>query len=353
MRFLLGLVFLALGVALVHCVGGEIASGGTDGGAEGSAGSDAANEQDGTFVGSDAGGDQDGAATDGGARDSAPADAARCTPDASWGTPQIVSELNENSSRNLGAALSDDELTVYFSSNRLRDGGVGAYAGFDVFSATRATYTGTFAGIQRLPVSDPSASVPELFASQTSTGLRLYFDTYRTGRGVWVSTRPGITSDYITASPIDVINGGGGENGTPHVLPDESAVYFSTSRGGAGFDIYRAPIVGGIVGSPAPVGGGVNVTSVNELNIAVTPDDLTIYFGSARDNTGYDFDIWVATRPNKSVTFSNLTKLPPAINDRSGGTTANFPTHVTADNCILYFGRQVAGVEQIWRVQRN
>ena len=357
-----GVLALALtlfcSIALVHCVGDVADVTAQDGGADGNLPDTTQPVADGSSGGVDATtadtSPPDDAAKNDGAAGDAGSDAPpgpRCSPDGGWGTPQVVPELNDTHNSG-GATLSADELTVYFTSDRLRDGGTGGFAGYDVFTGTRADPSAAFANIRRVPVSDPSGDVPDLYASQTSNNLKLYFDTYRPGRGVWVSTRASTVSDYTTAAAVTIINNGGGENGTPYVLPDESAIYFTSSRGGAGFDVYRAPITGGVVGASALVGGGVS-SAAAELNVAVSPDDLTIYFGSARDNTGYDMDIWVATRPNTAAQFGNLTKLPANVNDRTGGATANYPSFVTADGCVLYYSRQISGVTQIWRVKRN
>jgi hypothetical protein len=343
-RFLLAAcVVLAGFVALASCIGDDpaLVASTADSGNDALAG-----EQDGggtELPPPDAGGPPDAA---GGDAHSGP----RCTPGGGWGTPAPVSELNTISSRNMNAHLSVDELTVHFASDRLRDGGVGAFAGFDLFRATRTSPDGTFGTPVRIPLSDPD--VPDIGASETADGKTIYFDTYRPSRGVWVATRAAVTSDFADPQAVAGINNGGGENGAPFVLSDHSAVYFATSRVvGQSFEIFRAEINGGLVGAVATV-EGVN-SEASDTNPVATVDDLTLYFASARDNGGSAHDIFVATRASTTATFGSLTKLPATINVQTGGTTANRPSYVTADECVLYFTRLTGGQEQIWRVKRD
>jgi hypothetical protein len=138
----------------------------------------------------------------------------------------------------------------------------------------------------------------------------------------------------------------------PFVVADRSALYFSTNRvAGQAFEIFRAELTDGVVTSvgPAP---GVN-SAASDMYPVATADERTLYFASARDSSGYDLDIFVATRLDKASAFGDVTKLPAAINDRTAPTTANYPDHVTADGCVLYFTRVTSGREQIWRVARN
>jgi hypothetical protein len=280
---------------------------------------------------------------------------ARCSPDGGWGTPEAVADLNDGH-RNHAATLSYDERTVYFSSNRLSDGGAGYYAGFDLFTATRATASGPFSGVRLMPVS-ASGDVPDMFPSELLDGLTLYFDSYRTNqtRQVWTATRTSTATDYANAEPVSAINDGGGENGDPYALPNGSAIYFASNRaGGAGsFDLYEAPVTGGVVGAPIAL-GGLNTASAEQY-VAPTPDDLTLYFGSARDHSGYDMDIFVATRTTAAQPFGTPQKLPDSINVHADWVTANYPTYITRDGCVLYFTRAnvQAGRAEIWRVARQ
>lgn len=354
------LAFFTLAVfaaAFIYCVGDEVASNpgsSPDGGTDANGGGTDANGN------ADTGGGGNDAASDAGL--DADADAApRCNPDAAagWGTPEVVGELNSNdSSRAFCARLSADELTAYFTSNRLRDAGdTGGYPGFDIFKAGRTTPTGTFDTPVRIPPSyftpNLTANPPDLCPTVTADGFKMYIDTYQPGRSIYLATRGSLMADFTNPGTVSAINNGGGENGTPYVLPDNTGIYFTSSRVGSKFDIYHSDIQSGLVASATPV-DALNDTTAADMFPVVTPNDLTIYWGSTRDNGGYNYDIFVATRANKTDAFSNVTKLPASINNfGTGGVTANYPSYVTADECILYFSRTTSGKDTIWRVKRN
>jgi len=350
------LAFFTLAVfaaAFIYCVGDDVgASSGSlpDGGTDANGGGNDANDNN------DTGSGNNDAATDAGT--DADADAApRCSGDAGWGTPEIVGELNSNdNSRDFCARLSSDELTAYFTSNRYRDAGdTGGYPGFDIFKAGRMLPTGTFGTPARIPPSfftpNLTANPPDLCPTVTADGTKMYIDTYQPGRSIYLATKTG--NDFTNPTAVSAINNGGGENGTPYVLPDNTRIYFTSSRVGSKFDLYYSDIQSGLVAAAVPV-NGVNDATYADMFPVATANDLTLYFGSSRDNAGYNFDIFVATRASTGDDFGNVTKLPASINAYGdGGVTANYPSYVTADECILYFTRTTSGKDTIWRVKKN
>jgi hypothetical protein len=68
----------------------------------------------------------------------------------------------------------------------------------------------------------------------------------------------------------------------------------------------------------------------------LTPDELVLYLTSSRTGGAGGTDIWMATRATTAVNFDtpiNIAALNTA-SPESGG-------WVSADNCVIYFGRNV------------
>jgi Tol biopolymer transport system component len=127
------------------------------------------------------------------------------------------------------------------------------------------------------------------------------------------------------------VNDPSGGDQTPFFREDGQVLYFASSRVAAnGNDIYRSQRDGSEFQPPVVV-DELN-TRYNEVGPAATPDDLTIYFASARPGAMGDMDIYVATRQSKSGRFSHVRPVTelntPAV---------EIPSFVTRDNCTLYF----------------
>jgi hypothetical protein len=103
----------------------------------------------------------------------------------------------------------------------------------------------------------------------------------------------------------------------PTLTGDLLEIYFTSDRGGGGdvwfarrSDIYHP------FAAPAPV-TEVN-TSTFETSSAISPDGLTLWFGSDRPNGAGTTDIWVSNRANRTATWStplNVTALNTAAED--------------------------------------
>ncbi len=316
-------------VSMAACVGSEPAVGATDSGTSDGA-SDATNDVN-AFDGSSGDAAPDAGSMDasdsGTAADAADSgDAARCNPSSAFGAAVALSTLNTGSNEEV-AFLSPDELTLYFSSTR--SGGVGNY---DIYVATRANTMSGFSGVGL--VASNTAGV-ERDPGVSGDGLFLYASTYN-GTDFDIS----IASRANTLAPFGALAVAGGVNGTshdddPYPLPDHSAVYFASSRGGT-MDLYRSARVGVTLQAPtAVVGSNLNTTAA-ESAPTVSLDELTLFFSSDRSGGVGNGDIWMATRASTSVGFGapvNLSSVNTGDND--------IPSWISADGCVLYITRLI------------
>lgn len=258
----------------------------------------------------------------------------RCDPNKPFGMPVRVDALSTNvagaGTDDLHAVLSADELTVYFASNRA--GGLGIY---DIYTATRATTTDTWTNVALLGGA-VNTTGEETHPSVSSDGLTL-FASFRANPNspyqVTRATRASTTAAFSALAPVTVINTVA-NNFDPYVLPDQSAIYWTSNRNANGDDdIYVATGTAGSFGTPAAaVGTSLNTTS-GEANPVLTPDGLNIYF---RSNRGSQYDIWVASRTSVANGFG-----APVNVTSTNSNLPELPTWVSADNCILYFSRNV------------
>jgi hypothetical protein len=322
-------------------------------GVDGSPGSDGSPQTDGALPdvvqdGSDPGVD---------AADGAIEDDGGCNPNAPFGFPENVTELN-TAQHEYYARISPDNRTIYFARRNPNDDAGGAYGiSGEIMVATRSVPSGPFGAPQVVPnVNDPTAT--DLSPTVTGDGLTMYLDSYRStaGRGIYVAARgPGAPQFSASARFPDTAGAinGGGEDGTPYILPDNSALYFFSSRLN-GLQIWRAARIDG--GFDVPVEQPViNSATATDLGPVVTPDDLTIYFGSTRPRadggTAGGYDIYMAKRTDKSLPWGT----PTMVEELSAPNSSEEPTSITANGCTLYFHSQRNGgvLTDIWRARRG
>jgi Tol biopolymer transport system component len=90
----------------------------------------------------------------------------------------------------------------------------------------------------------------------------------------------------------------------PYLMPDERTIFFSTYRSGASNgDVYFATRLS----VTAPFGTPVRRDDISsddaDTRFSMSSDELTSVFGSNRDVTQGNFDVWLATRMNKAAPF--------------------------------------------------
>jgi hypothetical protein len=247
-----------------------------------------------------------------------------CDPGIAFGPPALVAGLTDIQARYVaGLRLSPDYLTGYFQATGRPDS-----VGYnDLYAATRSKLDSPFDRVTPIAGNKLNTFLEEFDPTITGNGLTIAFGRQEPGPNpvhIFWATRAEtwLPFDAPTA-PTDVNYAGTTYDATPFFREDGAVLYFA-SYGVAtnSTDIYRAALG---FPPPAPV---------------VTPDDLTIYFGSDRGdgNARGSYDIWVATRPSTGGSFSvqrNVAELNSALLD--------LPTFVTRDGCTLYFSSTRSG----------
>lgn len=136
--------------------------------------------------------------------------------------------------------------------------------------------------------------------------------------------------------PVTEANIGATINETPYIMQDHM-IYWASDATGT-LDMYRATWNGSSFRSPERI-TGIDVVDNNlKTSPVVTPDELTLHFQSARAGSVGTYDIWMATRTSTVAAFGmpmNLSILNGSEND--------IPSWISADNCLLYFTRNVGG----------
>lgn len=266
----------------------------------------------------------------------------RCDPSKPFGKPAVVVELNSPSD-DVQAFLMPDELEVWLTSTR--PGGPG---NSDIWRATRASTTEPF-GAPSLVAGLNSIDI-DAHPSLTADGLAIYIEHNANANSsvkIWRAARTSTSVGFGTPTEVTQLSSTATDY-NPSILPDESAIYFASNRGGANADIYRSARMGGGAFGPPVLASGTNLnTTAAEENPTVTPDELNIYFSSSR--IGSDrIDIWWASRPSTVQAFGepvNVTEVNQATND--------WPAWISADNCVLYFYRDIPEKYDLWVATRG
>jgi Tol biopolymer transport system component len=264
---------------------------------------------------------------------------------------ELDSPANENS-----LALSSDELTVILAS----DGGPSPQGSYDLYVATRASIDSPFGALS--PITALNSSIGNLGPSITGDGLTLFYtdvdftNPSTLGNGdIQTATRSNAAQSFTAGGPVAIINNVTAYDASAFILPDGLTLYFASTRGGGAtfdqsYDLYRATrsSVGGAFTEPLPV-GELNTVGFGEATPVLTPDELTIYFGSNEGPTGLvESSIWMATRAAKTHAFG-----PRVFLAELNTSVSEWPAAVSADGCRLYFvSNRPGGTTDVWAAAR-
>jgi Tol biopolymer transport system component len=223
--------------------------------------------------------------------------------------------------------LAPDLLTGYFSGGPAQGPG-GMYT--STRSAVDAQF-GTASSIPGLGLDAPDEGGPTV----SGDGLTLVFARNPNGipARLYYATRANVSAPFQYDGLMPAVNATLGDDQTPFLREDGRVLYFVSSRvAGQGDDLYRSLREGSSYAAPSVV-DELN-SAFDEIGPTVTPDDLTIYFGSNRPgpNAQGNYDIFVATRASASEPFSAPRRVTE-VNTVDG----QIPSFVTRDRCALYF----------------
>ena len=276
--------------------------------------------------------------------DTTPDASAMCNPRAPFDAPALLAGVDTTYGE-FGARLTNDELTVYFSSARPSG------TDFDIFVAKRTSITNAFGSPTRIAalssvIGDgyPSISVDglEIFLARASTTFASY--------EMFVARRATADAGFGTPTLLAGTNDPANADTEPFVAQNGDLYFASARRPASGTDIF--------LGARLPDGGFGPPTAIEELTTAAVDgnpvlsfDMLTMYFQSQRTDQGGDStgDIWVAHRASLSAPFGDIKR----VAELSMLGSVDLPTWLSADNCRLYMSRQNAGLLRIYLATRR
>ena len=238
----------------------------------------------------------DGAAGDGATSDAA----ARCRTFGPWSNPVLQADLSSDDEE-YGGGVSADGRTIIFPSGR--PGGLG---GSDLYMATYSPASQTWSALGNLTALNSTAN--EENPSLSDDQLTLYFASDRGGPyALYVATRASPADDFGAPSPVVADFTGLGQVGGPEPSHDQLTLYFDAGTAGA-YDIHfmtRASM-SDPWGTPAIV-PGLGIAG-SESEPTLENDELTMYFIS--DMFEAPQDLVIAKRPDKASPFGPPTKVP-------------------------------------------
>jgi len=255
-----------------------------------------------------------------------------CDLNAPFGAPVPLDELNSSASET-GGALTADQLSIYFATERPGEGTVGAT---DIWVATRSSISDSF-GTPSV-VAGVNTTISELWPTPTGDGTALYInrDTVTTGWDIMVATRATATSEFGAPMQIPSLTNqsGSSDDDNQFVVPNHRAIYFRTYRF-SNNDIYRAARNDdGTFGFMQPVVMSTNL----EGSAVVTADELTLYYTTNEPSAGMGLDVFVATR----ATTADQWGAPQRV-DVLNTNGSDHVTWLSPDGCNIYLNRFVDG----------
>lgn len=151
--------------------------------------------------------------------------ATRATLTSAWGTPAVASDLS-SAADDAPMNLSTSQLAMVLTSNRPGS------AGYDAYLATRGT-TGQPFGAP-VAISSINTTNNEFDARLSDDGLTIYFSSDidpAKGVDLFVATRPTASGTFGTPVALTAINSGANDE-DPWVSSDQHVMVFSSSRDG-------------------------------------------------------------------------------------------------------------------------
>lgn len=192
-----------------------------------------------------------------------------------------LAELNTGSS-DAEPALSSDDLTLYFESDR--DGTT------RLWSAARSDPGAAFGAPSPLAATDPGLIENALGPSVTADGLELYFASDEgPRRGIWRATRASASEPF--AAPGEVVELRARDIwGYPSISPDGLELYYVLTGGDLDIVVARRPDRQSPFSAPELI---AELDAASNSDPQLSGDGRTIFFTSDRDG---DWDVWAATR---------------------------------------------------------
>ncbi len=262
-----------------------------------------------------------------------------------FGAPALVSGVN-GSSEDEFPTLTDDELTIYFASNRSPGGG----ASFDIWTASRATKNDPFGAptiVEVQTTSGINTSSDERGPTITGDGRKLFFHSSRSGKyGLYVTERPNTSSAFVAPQAIAELNlrliqsAPNSRDGTRLAFVSYDGDPIPAD---AGTPLHEATRVGNVFTGDRMK--GTDFTLSDNFPV-LSADGLRLFFASNRPAPSIP-DVFTATRPSLGQPFGAATRV-----DGVSSSGQDFPSHVSPDGCRLYLWSDRVGAFKIFVATR-
>jgi Tol biopolymer transport system component len=241
------------------------------------------------------------------------------------------------------ADLSADGKELYFASNR---GG-----NFDIYVATRATATGPFSA--PVVVTNLSSPQDDYGPELTPDGLTIYIASERgPSRDIYAATRSDLTGAWGTPVLVPAVSSSGTDD-APSITADGLVLVLRSDRAGTlGLsDVYMSERASLADAFPTPQRvANVNSTSDDE-GTAISPDGLAIMFGSMRAGGQGSYDLWLATRTDRTAAFG----APHVVTELSSA-AADDDADFSIDGATVLFSSNRSGSlgdQDLWLATRS
>jgi Tol biopolymer transport system component len=269
-----------------------------------------------------------------------------------WSSPENLAAINSTFNEQ-APTLSPDGLSLYFGSNRPREGGSTDTDLWVSHRSCRDCRWGTPENLGPLVNSSVGDNGPSL----SSDGHLLYFTSARPGVGlndIYVSRRANRKDDFGWGPPVLLgpgVNTAAFEAGAEPVAGDDDEdddrdqdgdddgaanFYFNRGPTQTAQDIYIASIKrNGETRGPAVLVAELSDATANDAAASVRGDGREIFFGSTRMSGAGGLDIWTSTRRSVHDPWSppmNLVGVNSAANDQQSSLSSDGRTLLFASD---------------------
>jgi len=205
-----------------------------------------------------------------------------------------------------------------------------------------------------VPVSEINTPYHDKAPFPSFDGLTLYFTRQSTPESrytrIYQATRSIPEGPFTSVEQISTLNSAYGHTDYPWVSRDNLRMYYYTQDSRD----WKCRLISTQRASTSdPWLPGVEVVELNALgdvfNPSLTPDELTIFFGGDRLAGGLGgYDLWMATRPDTHSPFDNVTNLIE-LNSAAW----DFHPAISPDALTIYFGSRRNGISQLFTATRE
>ena len=235
--------------------------------------------------------------------------------DFTFGEPINLGPGFNRGMQDMGASLSTDGLSLFFTSRRS-----GGLEGYDIWVAARATVNDDWSEPVKLGPAVNMTDHSEWDPSISSDGLELYFSRgpAKTNHDLYVTTRATTNDEWCTAVNFGEMINSSAEDGDPCISTDGLSLYFSSTRTGGegGRDLYVTTRLtkNDAWSTPVNLGPIIN-SSTDDIAPSITSDGLTLIFSSKRPGKySNPCDLWITRRRTTSDPWGEPINLGPFIN---------------------------------------